>query len=105
MSLRCRTLEGGFSLWKEYCSESERHLHGVPEERRLDLQFEQFVADPTRRLPEICRLAGLDHDARADETVRGMVQRDKAHRYRQDGRLGDFHRRVAVDPQMKSLGY
>jgi hypothetical protein len=105
MSLRCQSLDGAFELWKEYCAAAERALTMLPEERRLVIKFEEFVSDPVEHLPLLCGITGLEYKPHFDDVVRDMMQGDKINKYRRSDQLSAYYRRVAVDPQMVSLGY
>jgi hypothetical protein len=105
MSLRCLSLEGGFELWKEYCDAAEQTLNELPVSRCHTVGFEEFVRDPVAQIPRLCELAGVEHRAEFDESVRAMMRRGKVDRHRRDQALGEFYRRVATDPRMLRFGY
>ena len=105
LSLRCRTLRGGFELWKEYCEEGERQLERLPADRKLMLAYEDLASDPAKHLAAICRLAGIEEPPRMRDLVADLVRRDRVDGFRRQARLSAFHETVRNEPCMVRLGY
>lgn len=58
-SLRCLSLEGGFSLWEEYTERARSHVASLGE-RAMEIRFEELLDRPEpclRTLAEFCNLS------------------------------------------------
>ena len=94
-SMRCATLEGAFSLWREYVDRGRRHLHAL-EDRALALRYEDLLADPLEEATRVARFAGLD--PRPDRLAAAVeeIRPDRAHLHRDDPELAAFAREHAA---------
>ncbi len=99
-SPRCQTLDGCFSLWKEYLgralSFSGEAVH--------TLRYEDLLIDTRVETERICRHLGLDPASPASAAA-PRILRDKADpdRHRRDPLVMEFARRAAEDPFLRSL--
>lgn len=99
---RCRSLEGGFSLWEEYVLRARRHVEELGDQA-LELRYEDLVADPQPRLHEVLEFCGLAADpARIDAAVAGL-DAQRAGAWREDERLRHFAGEVSE--RLQALGY
>lgn len=57
-SLRCSSLEGGFTLWEEYLREARTHVKAL-KDHAIEFRYEDFLADPTKNLLELVEFCGL----------------------------------------------
>ncbi len=101
-SLRCATLEGGFSLWEEYLEEGGRHAAALGE-RVMEIRYEDFLAEPRRHLPALSAFCGLRTNDSAIERAALQVNASRAFAYRQRPELREFSLRVA--PRLQAHGY
>lgn len=101
-SLRCRTLDGAFSLWLEY-ARVIAELQLARPDSMLTVDFEALVADPTPTLERIAEFLGLDPPGES----RGVRQpsADRAHAYRTDPGLVRFSEEPWVREGLAQLGY
>ena len=58
-SIRCATLEGGFSLWEEYVSEARKHLRELGG-RALEIRYEDLVLNAVETVKRVASFCGLD---------------------------------------------
>ncbi len=58
-SPRCASLEGGFSLWKEYSDQAKDLLCGLPQNRVLALYYEDILRSPSVELKIVGKFCGL----------------------------------------------
>jgi hypothetical protein len=93
-SPRCRTLEGGFSLWEEYLDEARRHTAALGEQA-MEVQYEAFVADPLPHLTRIAAFAGLDASPARLAEVAGQARPSRGDAWRGDAGLQAFAASVA----------
>ena len=98
-SLRCDSLQGGFSLWEEYLQEAASHVRML-RERALELRFEDIISEPVRNLETLCRFCGLTASMVEIQHAAGLISQDRACAPRGDPRLeetsgddasADFH--------------
>lgn len=76
-SVRCRTIEGGLSLWTEYMTRAHEHMRRLGE-RALDIRYETLLGDPASVIPlvaEFCEVSakGKDRIAASIKSDRGLA--------------------------------
>ncbi len=101
-TVRCSTLEGGFSLWEEYVDAASAHVAELGP-RALEIRFEDLVADPQARLRELAGFAGLDPAASALEAAAAAIDTRRRYAYAADPGLQAFAESVA--PRLEQRGY
>lgn len=99
---RCRSLEGGFSLWEEYVLRAHRHVEELGDQA-LELRYEDLVAEPHPRLQEVLEFCGLDADAARIDAAAAELDSGPAEAWRGDERLRRFAGEVAQ--RLQALGY
>lgn len=99
---RCRSLEGGFSLWEEYVLRARRHVEALGDQA-LELRYEDLVAEPRPRLREVLAFCGLDVDTERIDEAMSRLDAQRAGAWREDDRLCRFAGEVAQ--RLKTLGY
>jgi hypothetical protein len=102
-SVRCRTLEGAFSLWKEYVDQSLAITRLLPESRVLVVRYEQLLTDPVAQLTKCAEFCGLETSAQECERVASSINRNRALSYRCDDRLARFA--AQNETVLSQLGY
>ncbi|QDG51688.1 sulfotransferase [Persicimonas caeni] len=75
-SLRCASLEGGFSLWEAYMHRAQQNLAGL-DDRAIEIQYEDFLAEPAQQLERLCEFCSLDASA---QDIRGVASNVRAGR-------------------------
>lgn len=90
--VRCRTLEGCFSLWLAYVGEARRHADTL-QDRYHEVAYEALLADPRSVLRELARFGQLEV---SDETIAGaagLIRTSRRFAYRQTAELEAFAER------------
>ncbi|MDH3229143.1 MAG: sulfotransferase [Alphaproteobacteria bacterium] len=99
---RCRTLEGGFSLWLSYMNEAHRHATAL-QDRYCKVSYEVLLGNPESTLSEISRFCQLEA---TDESIAGaaaLIRPSRRYAYRQSEELEAFAARQASD--LAKFGY
>ncbi|MDP1865956.1 MAG: sulfotransferase [Bradyrhizobium sp.] len=78
-SPRCATLEGGFSLWREYNDRARQMIAKLPADRSLTLRYEDFLEEPIKYLRASAEFCGLQA---SDSKIRGVAASIKTERSR-----------------------
>lgn len=83
---RCKTLEGGFTLWEEYMREARKHVEALGE-RAMEIKYEDFLAEPEGPVRALCEFCGLEvGQERLGAAVKG-IKRERAYAYREHPEL------------------
>ena len=101
-SMRCLSLEGGFSLWEEYMQEAKRQTADLGE-RVMNIRFEDFIADAPAILRSLADFCGLQAGPKLIAHVSGNVQAGRAFAYRSDKALKEFEEQVLS--RLRANGY
>ena len=88
-TLRCKTLEGGLSLWEEYMAEARTHVRSLGE-RAVEVKYEDFLAEPLAVLRTLAQFCGLDVSDAKLAAAAGQVEKGRAFTYRTDPALKAF---------------
>jgi hypothetical protein len=102
-SLRCATLEGGFSLWEEYMQEARSHVKMMGN-RATEVKFESLIENPhiiLKSLAEFCELKPSE-EALTEITPR-QIKPDRAYAYRNNPVLKAFAQNVS--DRLRTYGY
>ncbi|HUL00926.1 MAG TPA: sulfotransferase [Nitrospirota bacterium] len=94
-TLRCTSLEGGFTLWEEYLCEARAHVQAL-KDHAIEFRYEDFLADPTKNLLQLVEFCGLR--ASRDNVVRiaDNALTSRAYAYRGNPELEMFAASVAA---------
>ncbi len=101
-SIRCASLEGGFSLWEEYVSEARKSVRELGE-RALEIKYEDLLLNPRpelRAAARFCELSATDEDI---ARVARQARKERAYGYRNHPELAAFAERMAE--RLKLHGY
>lgn len=101
-SLRCATLEGGFSLWESYLREAAGHAIALGD-RFFELRYEDFLVDPVANLRALSQFTGLSVNEEMIEQVATAVNPHRAFAYRQDPALQAWAEKV--ESRLAKWGY
>lgn len=102
-SPRCATLEGGFSIWKEYTTQASKFLNAIPKERALELRYEDVLQNPEESLMKAAKFCELDVTLQDIQLLTGRVNYDRAYSYLKNPELCDFAIRHKLE--LSSRGY
>lgn len=97
-SLRCSTLEGGFSLWEEYLHEARSQVARL-RDRAIEVKYEEFVTNPSETLRCLAKFCGLPENGAAADGIR----KTRAYAYKDAPQLGTFAEQVSA--RLKTYGY
>lgn len=102
-SPRCASIDGGFSLWREYVDQAEQVLGTLSLHRVLKLRYEQLLLNPIQHLLECADFCGLDISREKVEPITDTINADRAFSYKKSEKLIEF----ANDNQLelKERGY
>lgn len=101
-SVRCATLEGGFTLWESYVEEARLQIERLGD-RAMEFRYEDFLADPRQALSSLATFCSLDATREAIAGATQNVRRDRAYAYRDDPELLEFADQMPC--RLKALGY
>ena len=88
-SIRCSTLEGGFSLWEEYMAEAERHICKLSSQA-MSVKYEDFLTDPENFLVKLALFCNLKYSRTAIINLAKTVKKSRAYAYRSESDLQVF---------------
>jgi hypothetical protein len=101
-SLRCFSLEEGFSLWEKYAIQARKHMSEATN-RAIELRYEDVLQSPTeaiRLLSLFCEVPVTDAHI---QRIVGAVDTSRIFAYRNDLRLLAFERMMTE--RLGRLGY
>lgn len=104
-SIRCSSLEGGFTLWEEYLSQAEETLSKIDNER-LVVKYEDLLSDPETHIANLalfCGLEGVADESISDAAKSVVVKRSYA--FTRDPALREFFSAVKNSRWMMHYGY
>lgn len=101
-SMRCSSLEGGFSLWEEYIDEARRHV-AIMGSDALEICYEDFLADPVSHLETMANYCGLRPDGGKLASMVKKVNKDRVNAFLKDPDLSAFAGSVAA--RLEAHGY
>ena len=80
---RCRTLAGGFELWRQYVEHAHDHVVGAGE-RGLEIVYEDLLRAPETEMARVLALAGVDADPDVIAAAASGLDPARAHAWRGD---------------------
>ncbi len=101
-TLRCASLEGGFSLWEEYMREAQAHVYELGD-KALEVKFEDLLRRPYEILKLLVEFCGLKPSGEALAKAAKQARPDRAYAYCNDQRLKAFAKSVAE--RLRPYGY
>ncbi|WP_019591011.1 sulfotransferase [Thioalkalivibrio sp. ALE20] len=99
---RCRTLEGGFSLWESYLQRAREHVRALGP-NAMEIAYEDLLTDPARLLPQALEFCGCPPDAERVAAAAAAFRPDRAHAWQHDEELRTFA--ASVSDRLARLGY
>lgn len=103
-SVRCLTLEGGFTLWEEYVGQA-LSITDELQERAMSFKYEEFLSNPKDSLSSLSAFCGLQVNEKKLDLISSRVRQARADAYMEDEELRDFYDHVKGTPLMNTLGY
>ncbi|WP_019569533.1 sulfotransferase [Thioalkalivibrio sp. ALE11] len=100
--VRCRTLEGGFSLWESYLQRAREHVRALGP-NAMEIAYEDLLTDPARLLPQALEFCGCPPDAERVAAAAAAFRPDRAHAWQHDEELRAFA--ASVSDRLARLGY
>ena len=101
-TLRCTTLEGGFSLWEEYMQEARAHVNKLGN-RAVEVKFEDLLEEPYMILKFLAEVCELNSSKEALTKAAKQVRPDRAYAYRNDQKLKEFAQNMS--DRLRTYGY
>jgi hypothetical protein len=101
-SLRCLSLEGGFSLWEEHMREAQRHVTALGE-RSMEVCYEDFLENPSAGLRTLAAFCGLSAAGERIDAVAGSIVASRKNAFLKDPELRLFHQQVKE--RLEHFGY
>ena len=101
-SMLCQTLNGCFTLWKQYVQAGRKQSNG--NDNTIEIRFEDLLAKPGFFLNRIFNFIGVKPEAEMDRVIT-MVNPQRRLAYQKNSSLNGFYRKVKDDPLMIELGY
>lgn len=99
---RCSTLHGGFTLWKEYIREAQKHVATLGD-RSTEVRYETFLAEPERFLALLTNFCGLNPSERDLREVAAWADSGRAYAFRSKPELREFA--GCVQDNLEQSGY
>ena len=101
-SMRCSSLEGGFSLWEEHIEEARHHVTAM-DSNAIEISYEDFLTDPVPLLEKMATFCSLEPDKRKLANIARKVNKDRVNAFKEDPELVDFARSMST--RLKDQGY
>jgi hypothetical protein len=101
-TLRCATLEGGFSLWEEYVDQGRANVRDLGS-RGVELRYEDLLEDPTGSLRDLAAFCGLPLGEERVTEAASAVDTARSLAFRGDPELEAFAKAAAE--RLRARGY
>lgn len=101
-SIRCASLEGGFSLWEEYFDEARDHVYRL-KNRAMEIKYEDAIAEPHKTLSSLARFCELPANNAVIEKLVGQLKKSRAYAYKNAPELREFSEQVTF--RLRMYGY
>jgi hypothetical protein len=82
-TLRCATLEGGFSLWQSYIEQAHNYAL-VYSDRAIEVKYEDFLQNPVQELQKLASFCDLDVMEDDIHSAASLANPDRVYVYRND---------------------
>ncbi len=101
-SLRCMSLEGGFSLWEEYLQQASQHIQRLGDQA-VEIKYEDFLGDPVPFIKGLSEFCHLTVSPLIIDKVVSMVSQSHAYAHRNIPELLSFSNQVSK--RLRLAGY
>ena len=89
-TVRCQTIEGGFSLWETYLAHAQQTVANIDNEV-LELKFEDFLMSPASTLEMLSNFCELDTTSDLIKQVSKDVDASRAYAFRKNEKLQKYN--------------
>lgn len=89
-SPRCTTLEGAFTLWREYQQEASRVQEAFPQTSFHRVRYEMLLSDPSEIIGDILNFCNVDIPQREIEAATHGLNPERAYSFMKNGELREF---------------
>lgn len=100
-SVRCRSLDGAFSLWEEYVQRGRRHVQELGPDRALSIRYENLLETPSDHLALMAAFCGVSPTREQLDETAATLKPERMFAYRTDPSLLQF----AQSMKGRLLGY
>jgi hypothetical protein len=101
-SLRCASLEGGFSLWEYYVKQAQDHLRRYPNPS-IEIRYEDFLQNPCNALMQLSEFCELSAQPDQVENLVSTVNKNRAYAFQRNADLQAFAE--GVSERLARFGY
>ncbi|KKQ26870.1 MAG: Sulfotransferase domain superfamily protein [Candidatus Magasanikbacteria bacterium GW2011_GWC2_37_14] len=88
-TVRCTSMEGGFSLWEEYMQEAKKNVNNL-QNRAIEIKYEDFLDQPEGNLKTLAQFCNLNADESRISEIAHQINRERAYAYRASKKLKTF---------------
>lgn len=93
-SVRCSSLDGGFTLWEEYISTAKKHVKELGQ-RALEIKYEEFIDHPLEALRCLLKFCEINASDVELKKVAGMVNKSRGNAYKNESKLRSYSTNVS----------
>lgn len=101
-TLRCISLEGGFSLWEEYMNEARKHVNNL-QDRAMEIKYEDFLSRPQEVMKSLAYFCDLNPTDIVLNNLANTIDKKRAFAYKSEPELKAFAQKVAG--RLQEQGY
>ena len=101
-SIRCRDLNGGFSLWEEYMDEAIINCEKLGDQC-ISIKYEDFLAEPIQNLKKITEHCNLNVTDRQLISCSESIDKSRANAFKNDDALNAFS--SSMSERLEKYGY
>ena len=101
-SLRCSTLEGGFSLWEEYMEQANQQMDEIGDQG-ISIKYEDILHHPMENLEKIVNFCELDFKKNIITAIAAGVNVERAYAFRKNTEYVDYAN--TVKERLSKYGY
>lgn len=102
-SVRCTSLEGGFSLWSAYQKQVSKIAASLSKDRVHAMRYEDVLSNPEADLRSAAAFCGLQVSEEKFQEVLASLKRDRAHSYLASPELRKFA--IEHEADLSQFGY
>jgi hypothetical protein len=102
-SVRCTSLEGGFSLWSAYQKQVSKMTASLPKERVHAMRYEDVLSNPEADLRSAAAFCGLEVSEEKFQEALASLKPDRAYSYLASPELTKFA--IEHEDELSRFGY
>ncbi len=100
-TIRCRQLEGAFTLWEEYLQIAQQHFATL-EVPVWQVRYEELLDNPQQHLPSLLNFCGLNAQLDISKAL-SQLDSSRLYAYKKNEELNQFQQQVAS--RLQQYGY